>query len=179
MGCPRHPQACHKHHDQEVSDATYADWMTDSLAVLVGAVISSVVAMFVVGLQYTLERRRLSQAQRVERLADFLAGTHAFFVATDLLARASRKEKPRIEDERIAQLTDRANSRFAQMRLLEVPRVLNAATALDRELTHLLHLAVTKQWRREEWQAQWGELERLAKAYQDVVRKELGAPALS
>jgi hypothetical protein len=62
--------------------------MNTSAAVLIGSAISAIVALAVVGFQHSLERRRQFNAERAERLGDFLASTFAVSTRIEQVATA-------------------------------------------------------------------------------------------
>jgi hypothetical protein len=149
--------------------------VNNSATALLASSISAVVAMAVVGLQHSLERRRQQRADRAERLGAFFAASHAVALSLGTLARAPLSEKERIEAGSLVELADRMNSRFAQVRLLEDREVMAAATLMDRELVRLTDEARTKQWSRADWREARAELSRVTNDYQTVARAKLGA----
>ncbi len=151
--------------------------MTGSGTALVASSISAVVAMAVVGLQYSLERRRQQRADRAQRLAAFFAATHAFVLYLGPLARAPLAKKEQIlADAR--DLEDRLSACFAQVRLLEDREIVDAATRLDRELVRLEGRAREKQWSRTDWREARAGLSEPVSTYQALARKKLGAGRL-
>jgi hypothetical protein len=55
--------------------------MTNPATVLVGSALSAIVAVFVVSLRSSLERRDRLQMERAERLAGFLSASYAVAMA--------------------------------------------------------------------------------------------------
>lgn len=152
--------------------------MDTSAAVLVGSVISAIVAMVVVALQYVLERRRQSVAERAGRLGDFLAASFATAVGIEEIARASMRNKSGAEAKVRSSIEDRLNSCLTRLRLFEEEDVVVAATYLERELTRITGLAREQVWSRAEWREQRSELSRLTREYENIARQKLGRKRL-
>jgi len=145
--------------------------MNQAAAVVAASVISAVVALAVVTIQWRHEQRRLSRTERVKHLAAFVAESHAVIVAIGDLARAADQEKAVVEERIRDQHADRFNSRLAQIRLLEDITIVEAAVALDRELVAETDAARSHIWSRDEWRerrvgviARTEEFERVARA---------------
>jgi len=152
--------------------------VNDAAAVLLGSSISAIVAMIVVGLQHSLERRRQERAERADRLGAFFAASHAVAIGIQTLARASVDDKVAVEANIRATLSDRFNSRLAQLRLLEDCDVVVAAAMIDRELMHQTDMARTVKWDDPEWRDTRNELNRLTDVYESVARRRLGKRSL-
>ncbi|MCG5473027.1 hypothetical protein LADH09A_000911 [Micromonospora sp. LAH09] len=151
--------------------------MGKSGTALLASSISAVVAMAVVWLQYSLERRRQQRADRAERLAGFFAASHALVLHLGNLARAPLDEKDQIEV-KARDLEDRINSRLAQVQLLEDRDIVDVARRLDGQLVHLARQARTKQWPRDDWREARADLSLVVSAYQSAARRKLGAEKL-
>lgn len=152
--------------------------MNSSAAVLVGSALSAIVAMVVVALQHSLERRRQSLAERADRLGDFLASSYAVSVGIEEIARASLDDKAQVEVDMRSALQDRLNISLTRLRLFEEANVVAAATYLERELTRITVLARVQVWSRVEWRGQRTELSRLTNEYEWTARRSLGRPRL-
>lgn len=152
--------------------------MNTSVAVLIGSVISAIVAMAVVTLQYSLERRRQSVADRAERLGEFLASSFAISVGIGEIARASFEDKVRVEADVRADLEDRLNRSLTKVRLFEDEDVVTAATYLERELTRITSVARSQVWSRVEWRRQRSQLSMLTDEYETIARRKLGRQRL-
>jgi hypothetical protein len=99
-----------------------------SAAVLIGSLISAIVAMAVVALQYSLERRRQSLAERAQRLGDFLASSYSVASGIEEIARAGSKDKHQVEAAVRSSVEDRLNNSLTRLRLFEDADVVVAAT---------------------------------------------------
>jgi hypothetical protein len=153
--------------------------MTTSAAVLIGSAISAVVAMAVVTLQYSLERRKQSLAERTERLGEFLASSYAVAVGIEEVAIAPTKDKSRTEVGIRSTVADRFNSGLTRLRLFENAEVVAAATHLERELTRLMGVAREHAWSRQEWRdSVRPPLARLTDQYETIARRKLGRKQL-
>jgi hypothetical protein len=148
--------------------------VNSAAAVLIGSLLSAVVAIFIMGLQASLERRRRSHIDRTERLANFLSASYAAGTAIGALARAPIDEK-RAADEAIRQAEEGPlNASLTRLHLLEEAEILQAATAIDRELTRLPGLAMEKQWTRDDWRHERKRLNELTIEFEIVARRKLG-----
>jgi hypothetical protein len=147
--------------------------MDSSAAVVAASVISAVVALGVVTIQWRVEQRRLSRTERVERLAAFVAETHAVIVAIGVLARAAAQEKTVVEERIREQHADRFNARLAQIRLLEDIAIAEAAVALDRELVAEMEAARSRIWSRDEWREQRMGANACAEEFERAARAAL------
>jgi hypothetical protein len=125
--------------------------MDSTAAVVAASVISAVVALAVVTIQWRVEQRRQSRTERVERLAAFVADAHASIVGIGVLARAAAQEKAVVEERFRDKHADQFNTRLAQIRLLEDVAIVEAAVALDRELVAEVEAARSRIWSRDEW----------------------------
>lgn len=152
--------------------------VTDSAAVIVGASISALVAMIVVGLQHQLERSRRARDARAARLARFMAASHAIVLGLGDVARAPEAEKKALMIRLKTDQEDRINQALAELRLLEQQPVVDVAIELDRELTRLTPIAKKQMWSPEDWRSQRDPLDLLVKAYETTGRQALGYPAL-
>jgi hypothetical protein len=152
--------------------------VTESAAVLVGASISAIVAMIVVGLQHQLERSRRAKEARAERLARFMAASHAIVLGLGDAAQAPKAEKKALLTRLETDQRDRINQAFAELRLLEKQPVITAATNLRGELVKLTKLAKTDVWSDEDWPNQRALLETRVTDYVTVGRKALRSKAL-
>src|SRR5258705_1253881 len=99
--------------------------MTNCGTVLLASSISAVVAMVIVGLQHSLERRRQQRADRAERLGGVFAASHAVVLHLGTVARAPLPDKGRIEPD-ARDLQDRLNAPFAHVRLLEYRAIVDS-----------------------------------------------------
>jgi hypothetical protein len=152
--------------------------VTDAAAIIVGASISAIVAMIVVGLQHRLERLASAKDARAERLARFMGASHEIVLGLGDVARAPDAEKKalltRLEmDQRV-----RINQALAELRLLEEADVVEDAMRLDRELVRQARLAEKEVWSPEDWRGQRDSLDPLVKAYETTSRAALKFEAL-
>jgi hypothetical protein len=152
--------------------------MSSSAAILIGSAISAIVAVGVVGLQHSLERRRKSLADRAGRLGDFLAATFAVSAGIEQIATASSGNKGRVEAAVRLAAEDQLNRCLTSLRLLEDSDVVASATYLERELTRITGLAQAQVWSREDWRGQRASLARLTDEYEAVGRRKLGRRGL-
>jgi hypothetical protein len=152
--------------------------MNSSAAVLVGSAVSAIVAMAVVALQYSLERRRQSLAERADRLGDFLASSYAVVSGIEAIAKAPLDDKAQVEAGIRSVLEDRLNTSLTRLRLFEEADVVAAATYLERELTRITGLARVQVWSRADWRDQRAELSKLTNDYERTARRSLGRPRL-
>jgi hypothetical protein len=163
---------------RSLAPVCYSAYMNTSTAVLIGSVISAIVAMAVVTLQYSLERRRQSVADRAERLGEFLASSFAVSVGIGEIARASFEDKVRVEADVRSALEDRLNRAMTKVRLFEDEDVVAAATHLERELTRITGIARGQAWTRAEWRRQRSQLSVLTDKYETIARRKLGRQRL-
>lgn len=148
--------------------------MTTSAAVLIGSAISAIVAMAVVTLQYSLERRKQSLAERAERLGEFLASSYTVAVGIEEVAAVPTEDKSQMEIDIRSKVEDRFNSCLTRLRLFEDADVVAAATYLERELTRLMGVAREQTWSRQEWRdSQRPPLARLTDKYETIARGKL------
>ena len=152
--------------------------MNSSAAVLVGSAISAIVAMAVVALQYSLERRRQSIAERADRFGDFLASSYAVVAGIEAIARAPLDAKAQVEADMRSALQDRLNRSLTRLRLFEATDVVATATYLERELTRITDLARVQVWSQADWRDQRTELSRLTNDYEWTARRSLGRSRL-
>lgn len=148
--------------------------MTDATAVLLASAISAGVAMIVVGLQNSLERRRRERRDRIERLAAFFSAAHAVAIGIVSVALAPKPHKAETESEVRAALSDRYNSLFSQLRLQENEEVVLAASRIDAELVRLTESASSRQWSRAEWHPQREALAHATAEFEAVARSAMG-----
>jgi hypothetical protein len=147
--------------------------VTETSAVLIGSAISAIVAMVVVALQSSLERRRQSLADRADRLGDFLSATYAVSSGIEEVAIAAPKSKLHMEADARSAAQDRLNNSLTRLRLFEDADVVTTATYLERELTRINNLARNQQWTRDAWRTQRTELARITHEYETVARQKL------
>lgn len=152
--------------------------MNTAAAVLIGSAISAIVAMVVVALQYSLERRRHSLAERAERLGEFLAASYAVAVGIGEIAIAPLKDKIQVEADARSALEDRLNRCLTKVRLFEDADVVAAATYMERELTRITGIANSQVSSRAQWRRQRSELSRLTREYETIARRKLGQQQL-
>jgi hypothetical protein len=152
--------------------------MNTSAAVLIGSAISAIVALAVVGFQHSLERRRQFNAERAERLGDFLASTFAVSTRIEQVATAPTATKARAEEGIRSAVEDQLNRSLTRLRLFEDSEVVMAATYLERELTLMTIRARGRVWSRAEWRAQREEIALLTDNYERVARRQLGRLSL-
>ena len=148
--------------------------VNEASAVLIGSAISAIVAMVVVALQNSLERRRQSLADRADRLGDFLSATYAVSSGIEEVAIAAPKSKFHMEADVRSAAQDRLNNSLTRLRLFEDADVVTTATYLERELTRINSLARNQQWARDAWRMQRSELARITHEYETVARQKLG-----
>lgn len=153
--------------------------MNASAAVLIGSAFSAIVAMGVVGFQYSLERRRQLLVDRAERLANFLASTFAVSAGIEQIAIASSKMKDQMESSVRSTVEDQLNRCLTRLRLFEDSDVVAAATYLERELTRIIGIAKSQVWSREHWRAQRSLLSKLTNDYEGIARHKLGQQQLN
>lgn len=148
--------------------------MNTSAAVLIGSAISAIVAMAVVALQHSLERRKQSLAERAERLGEFLASSYAVAVGIEEVAIAPTGNKAAIEVNVRSIVEDRFNSCLTRLRLFEDADIVAAATYLEREMTRLMGAARDRVWPRGEWRVNERTLlARLTGEYEAIARYKL------
>ena len=132
--------------------------MLESLALVIGAAISAVVALVVVQRQHRLERDAGQHQRRSEQLAQYFAAAHAAVLAIGELARAPMVAKAALNAKFLEGTTDRVNTGLAQLRLLEPSVVVDAAMSLDRSMVDLHKKSRAQQWTSEEWRMQQQDL---------------------
>jgi hypothetical protein len=148
--------------------------MNTSAAVLIGSAISAIVAMAVVTLQYSFERRKQSVADRADRFGEFLASSYAVAVGIEEVAIAPFRHKRRAEVDVRAAVEDRFNGCLTRLRLFEDADVVAAATYLERELTRLMGIARRRVWSREDWRnVGRSRLSQLTGEYEAIARGKL------
>jgi hypothetical protein len=156
-----------------ITGGCHTGHMDPAVAVVAASVISAVVALAVVTIQWRVEQRQLSRAERVKHLAAFVAESHAVVVAIGALARADAQEKTVVEDQIRDQHADRFNARLAQIRLLEDVAIVEAAVALDRELVAETEAARSRIWSRDEWRERRVGVNARAEEFERVARAAL------
>jgi hypothetical protein len=151
----------------------------ESVALVIGAAISAVVALVVVQRQHRLERSSGQHQRRSDRLAQYFAATHAAVLAMGELARAPLAEKAGLNAKFLEGATDRVNTGLAQLRLLEPSVVVDAAMGLDRSMVDLHKKSRAQQWSYDEWRIQQQDLTQLVEEFTRIVRRELGSDPVS
>lgn len=131
--------------------------MNASATILIASAISAIVAMAVVALQYSLERRKQTLAERADRLGDFLSASYAVARGIEEIAIAASKNKIRTEADVRSAIQDRLNNSLTLLRLFEDSEVVAAATYIERELTRMNRIALSQAWSREAWRGQRSE----------------------
>lgn len=122
--------------------------------------------MAVVTLQYSLERRKQSLAQRADRLGDFLAATYAAARGIEEIAIAPSGDKARAEVDMRSAAQDRLNDSLTRLRLFEDAETVASATRLERELTRLIRVAQEVEFSRKEWRGQRSDLAGMTHEYE-------------
>ena len=171
---------CHavRHYLDGFTGGCHTRRMDQAAAIVAASVISAVVALAVVTIQWRAEQRRLSRTERIKRLAAFVAESHAVIVAIGDLARAAAQEKTVVEERIRHRHADRINFRLAQIRLLEDIAIVEAAVALDRQLVVEADEARSRIWSRDEWRERRKGVIGCVEEFERVARAALrpGAP---
>ena len=151
--------------------------MSDANAIIIGATISSGVAILAVGVQHGLERRRLRLGEAAIRIAEFTSLSHALILRLGGLARLEigAKEYPAS----FWDLGDRFNTVLASVKLLDKEAIVVCAHRIDRELVRIEHLAKSRVYSDEEWRSERAPLSEMVVELQREARKVLGSPKLS
>jgi hypothetical protein len=149
--------------------------MTDSAAVLLGATISSLVAIAVVALQQSLNRREQQRQARAERLGNFAA---VAWSATDVIGVMARtpmaaKELAGPDQDRGRQIFETFHARLSLIQLLEDPKVVEAAEAVDQAIALHSRLSLAQHLTRDEWRTARVPLREAIGAFRLVARRTL------
>jgi hypothetical protein len=156
--------------------------MTESATVLVGAALSSMVALLVVVLQQRLARRDQQHEVRAARLADFAAAAWTCTLIIGVVARRqlTKKESDGFEQElEWNSAFDAYNEALSRIHLLETEEIVKAADRLDRQMGDSHRLARSQQFSPEEWRVTRAPLSEAVFDYRQVARQALGRPAIS
>ncbi|WP_217922668.1 hypothetical protein [Miltoncostaea oceani] len=151
--------------------------MSPAIAALVGAGISAVVAILVVGLQHVSHRRQERERATSERLAALSGTAWSITVAIGRLARADSADKPTLADE-VDLFAEPFNMALARIELLDNERVVRAAFALDKSLIELRDQARERVWSNPEWRASRHGVSDAVVRFLREARAEVGSPPI-
>lgn len=153
--------------------------MSEAVAIIVGSTVSAVVALAVVFVQSLLERRSHRRDETSNRLAEFAAASYAAAVRTRSIAVASMNDKDStFESEIFNDSADRVNDVLAKIVILDSPDTIRAAIAVDRELSRLDRVAMSRVWSDGAWRSERRKLGDMIDSFQRTSRQELKVPEL-
>jgi len=153
--------------------------VSDTLAIIIGATVSAVVALAVVFVESLLSRRHERRKLAADRLAEYSASAHAALIRIGGIVRASIDGKEAARSRSMLDASDRLNNLLSSIMILDSDAVVRAAVAIDRELTRLEHAAMRQVWSRNDWLRQREELSTLVDGFQRAARNYLDAGPLT
>jgi hypothetical protein len=122
-----------------------------TLALILGATVSAIVALFVLIIQHHLERRAISRARTVERFSRFSSAAHEIGVALGDLAVAGAPDKAQAYAEVRLRLLGLFNELLAAVMIEDSDEIVMTARIIDADLGVLASKARQHAWTYADW----------------------------